>query len=128
MMKGLPLSYNRDMQEDKKPLFESIDTSLATLEVLTGIFKTASIKSPRCELASRDSFLYATDLLDYLVRKGIAFSDAHSLVGEIVLYSQNQEKDLTLMSIEEFQNFNPAIKEDVFKILENTQKSLTKNN
>jgi argininosuccinate lyase len=104
-MKGLPLAYNRDMQEDKKPLFETVSITLKTLEVLSGLVATTKVNRSQCLLAVHDSYLYATDLLDYFVKKGCAFADAHALVGAIVLESETTGKDLAFFSLEDFKKY-----------------------
>jgi argininosuccinate lyase len=84
MMKGLPLSYNRDMQEDKEPLFDSADTLLASLRVMSDMLRHTHVNRARCEAAASDPMLLATDLVDFLVKKGTPFRKAHHLVGELV--------------------------------------------
>ncbi len=84
MMKGLPLSYNRDMQEDKQPLFDSSDTLLATLQVMADMLRHTQVNRARCEAAASDPMLLATDLVDFLVKKGTPFRQAHHLVGALV--------------------------------------------
>lgn len=115
MMKGLPLTYNRDMQQDKKPLFEAIDTALLTLDVLKGVLATSRMNTAKCALAMHDSNMYATDMLDYFVKKGLAFADAHSLVGKIVLKSQQTNKDLSFFSLSDFQEFFPRADKQIFQ-------------
>ena len=88
MMKGLPLTYNRDMQEDKEPLFDSADTLLATLHVYTDMLRHVKVNKARCEAAAGDPLLLATDLVDYLVAHGTAFREAHHQVGALVAESE----------------------------------------
>ncbi|MFC1809715.1 argininosuccinate lyase [Candidatus Omnitrophota bacterium] len=116
-MKGLPLAYNRDMQEDKKPLFETTALTIATLDILKSVVATMKVNKVRCLLAVHDSYLYATDLLDYFVKKGCAFSDAHTLVGKIVLYSQEKGKDLSFFNLEDFKRFFPKADKAIFNCL-----------
>jgi argininosuccinate lyase len=116
-MKGLPLAYNRDMQEDKKPLFETVAITLKTLEVFSGLVATAKVNRSQCLLAAHDSNLYATDLLDYFVKKGCAFTDAHSLVGAIILESENTGKDLAFFSLEDFKTYFPKADKKIFDCL-----------
>jgi len=83
-MKGLPLTYNRDMQEDKEPLFDSADTLLASLRVMADMLGDTKVNRARCEAAASDPMLLATDLVDFLVKKGMPFRDAHHAVGTLV--------------------------------------------
>ncbi|MBN1494037.1 MAG: argininosuccinate lyase [Candidatus Omnitrophica bacterium] len=114
-MKGLPMAYNRDMQEDKKPLFETVDLTRATLDVLSGLIMTTTVNTSRCMLAVHDSYLYATDLLDYFVERGCAFADAHTLVGKIIMHSQQNGKDLAFFSLNDFKRFFPKTDKKVFE-------------
>jgi len=118
MMKGLPLTYNRDMQEDKKPLFDSIRTSEASLEVLSGVLSTLKINQEPCAKAVKDSFLYATDVLEYLVKQKIAFRDAHDIVGKLVQYAIDSNVSLSGLSFKVYQKFSPKFKKDVFDIFD----------
>jgi len=113
-MKGLPLAYNRDMQEDKKPLFETIGLTLSTLEVLKGLVGSITVNRSRCVLAAHDNSLYATDLLDYFVKHGCAFADAHALVGKIVLESITIGKDLAFFSLEDFKKYFKKVDKKIF--------------
>lgn len=88
MMKGLPLTYNRDMQEDKEPLFDSADTLLASLRVMADMLRHTKVNRPRCEAAASDPMLLATDLVDFLVKKGVPFREAHHKVGTLVAESE----------------------------------------
>ncbi len=89
MLKGLPLTYNRDMQEDKEPLFDSADTLLASLRVMADLLRHVKVNRQRCEAAARDPLLLATDLVDFLVKKGMPFRQAHHAVGALVVESEN---------------------------------------
>ena len=124
VMKGLPLSYNRDMQEDKRPLFDSVNMSLKALEVLSNMISQAEVNEDRCFEATRDSLLYATDLLDYLILKGIAFKDAHDLVGKMVRHSLSIERPLKELSFSELKQFSRVIEKDIYQVF-NVNKSLT---
>lgn len=115
-MKGLPLSYNRDMQEDKAVLVESIQQSVVSLLALTGLVNEVSIKEDNCRRAAADSFLYATDVLDYLVRKGRVFRKAHETVGEMVAYCQQHGLDLADLPLSDFQSFALEIKDDIYDL------------
>jgi len=122
-MKGLPLAYNRDMQEDKKGLFESVKLALKTLEVLSNLVRRIEVKEARCFAAVSDSLLYATDLVDYLILKGVAFRDAHEIVGRLVQHSLSVERALKELSFKEFLRFSPLFKKDIYEIF-NPGKSL----
>jgi len=116
MMKGLPLSYNRDMQEDKEGLFDSVDTLLATLAVLAGMLKSLRVKAENTGQAAQQGYLLATDLADYLVRKGESFRTAHEIVGRLVSYAVEKGKSLPELSLSEYQGFSPLFGEDVHSI------------
>ncbi|MCJ7654009.1 MAG: argininosuccinate lyase, partial [Dehalococcoidia bacterium] len=92
VMKGLPLAYNRDVQEDKEGLFDTVDTLLSTLEVFTGLIKTLKVNAARMQQAMSGSYILATDLADYLVRKGLPFRQAHDIVGKLVRYAISKGK------------------------------------
>jgi argininosuccinate lyase len=117
LMKGQPLAYNKDNQEDKEPLFDSVDTLKGSLRVFADMMPTLRVNRTRMTAAARQGFSTATDLADYLVRKGIAFRDAHEIVGRAVLYGVNNAKDLSEMTLQELQTFSAAIEEDIFKVL-----------
>jgi len=118
VMKGLPLSYNRDMQEDKRPLFDTIDTIKPILSILSALLQNIEINRKRMEDATRAGFLLATDLADYLVVKGMPFREAHETVGKIVKYCEEKSKSLETLSIEEMRNFCNLINNDVKEILD----------
>jgi argininosuccinate lyase len=117
LMKGQPLAYNKDNQEDKEPLFDSADTLRGSLRVFADMMSALRVNRTRMTAAARQGFSTATDLADYLVRKGIAFRDAHEIVGRAVLYGVNNAKDLSEMTLQELQAFSGAIAEDVFQVL-----------
>jgi argininosuccinate lyase len=116
VMKGLPLAYNRDMQEDKEGLFDAVDTLLSTLEVFTGLIKTLKINASRMEQAMSGSYVLATDLADYLVKKGLPFRQAHEIVGKLVQYAINKNKGFHELSLDEYRNFSPIFADDVYGI------------
>jgi len=120
LLKGLPLSYNRDLQEDKPPLFQSVRMIQATLETLAGALETLTINREACREAVTDSFLYATDLLDYLIEKGTAFKDAHDQVGQLVNYSVSRGQDLRHLTLSEYKRFLPQAREDVYQLFSAT--------
>ncbi|HOB16334.1 MAG TPA: argininosuccinate lyase [Defluviitoga sp.] len=117
IMKGLPLAYNKDMQEDKEPLFDTVDTLKSCLKIFVGMIKSMEIKHENMERATRDGYMNATDLADYLVNKGIPFRDAHEVVGKIVRYAIEKDSPLEKLSLEEFNKFSGLINEDVYEIL-----------
>jgi len=115
-MKALPLSYNRDLQEDKEGLFETVDTLLSTLEVFTGMLKTLRFKAENIEQAVNQGYVLATDLADYLVKKGEAFRTAHDAVSKLVSYAAKKGKSFQELSLNEYQNFSPVFGDDVYSI------------
>jgi len=117
LMKGQPLAYNKDNQEDKEPLFDSVDTLKGSLRVFADMMPALRVNRTRMTTAARQGFSTATDLADYLVRKGIAFRDAHEIVGRAVLYGVNNAKDLSDMTLQELQTFSAVIEEDIFQVL-----------
>ena len=116
VMKGLPLAYNRDMQEDKEGLFDTVNTLLSTLEVFTGLIKTLKINTARMQQAMSGSYVLATDLADYLVKKGLPFRQAHDIVGKLVQYAISKKKGFHELSPEEYRNFSPLFADDVYSI------------
>jgi len=125
MLKGLPLSYNRDMQEDKQAVFESLNLSLMTLPVLGNMISGIRVREAVCMLAVSDSLLYTTDLVDYLILKGISFRDAHEMVGKMVRYATGKEKMLKSLSLAEFKRFSTKIDKEIHHIF-SPEKSLAR--
>jgi argininosuccinate lyase len=117
LMKGQPLAYNKDNQEDKEPLFDSVDTLKGSLRVFADMMTALRVNRTRMTAAATQGFSTATDFADYLVRKGIAFRDAHEIVGRAVLYGVNNAKDLSDMTLQELQTFSSVIEEDIFQVL-----------
>ncbi len=117
LMKGQPLAYNKDNQEDKEPLFDAVDTLRDTLTALIGLVPAIEAKPENMRRAARGGFATATDLADYLVRAGVAFRDAHDIVGRTVNYAIEQKKDLDELSLQELQQFHQGIQQDVFEVL-----------
>ncbi len=117
LMKGQPLAYNKDNQEDKEPLFDTIDTVLGSLRVFGDMVPALRVRRERLAEEARRGFSTATDLADYLVRKGMAFRDAHEVVGKAVRHGIDTGQDLAQMSLVELQRFSPIIQEDVFAVL-----------
>jgi len=118
IMKGLPLSYNRDMQEDKPPLFDTVDTVSMVLEVFTGMVGSMQPKKEKMIRACKDGFLTATDVADYLVRKGLPFRKAHGIVAELVIYCAKEKKDLQSLTITELKSYCSVISSDVFDVMD----------
>ena len=116
-MKGLPLAYNKDMQEDKEALFDTIDTLRGSLRVMTTVLGNLRVNSERMRAAASVGFLNATDLADYLVRKGLEFRIAHELVGRVVSYAM--EKGLTLeeLPLDDYRKFSPLFSDDLYDAL-----------
>jgi argininosuccinate lyase len=117
IMKGQPLAYNKDNQEDKEPLFDTIDTVRGCLKVYADMMAQITLKPKQMREAALRGFSTATDLADYVVRNGVPFRDAHEIVGKAVAYGVKHHKDLSEMSLEELQGFSDAIKADVFDYL-----------
>ncbi len=115
-MKGLPLAYNTDMQEDKEGLFNTIGTVLSTLEVFNGMLATLRVKSNNMKLAAQNGYLLATDVADYLVSKGEAFRSAHEHVGNLVHYAIEKGKSFQELTLDEYRQFSPLFETDVFEI------------
>lgn len=115
-MKGLPLAYNRDMQEDKEALFSSVDLAFSALDVLSGMMPKMTVRKHRCLISASDSLLFATDLMDYIVKKGVALKDAHGIVGKMVLYAMHNSKDLSQLSHAELKKFSPRIEKDIIEV------------
>ena len=117
-MKALPLTYNKDMQEDKQYYFESLYTVIDCITIIEGVVSTLTVKSENMEKATKGGFLNATELADYLVKQGIAFRDAHSIVGQVVKHCEAKAMEIDQLSIEELKAFSPHIKEDVYSYIE----------
>lgn len=119
-LKGLPLSYNKDLQEDKEALFDTVDTVEQCLSVLSRLLKELSFDEERMRKATEEGYLVATDLADYLVRKGMTFRKAHEAVGKMVLFAMDQKKELGQLSLDEMKKFERKIEKDVYDWLEPT--------
>ena len=117
LMKSQPLAYNKDNQEDKEPLFDSIDTLHDCLRAFADMVPNIKVNKENMRAATAKGFATATDLADYLVKKGIPFRDAHEIVGNAVAYCEGQSIDLSEMSLQQLQSYNEKITEDVFDIL-----------
>jgi argininosuccinate lyase len=117
LMKSQPLAYNKDNQEDKEPLFDTVDTLLASVRLYAEMMAQITVKHAVMHAAAAAGFSTATDLADYLVRKGVAFRDAHEIVGKSVAYCIEQEKDLAETTLSELQQFSKVITDDVYNVL-----------
>ncbi|TDO96487.1 argininosuccinate lyase [Marinomonas balearica] len=117
LMKSQCLAYNKDNQEDKEPLFDTVDTMKGSLRAFADMIPAIEARKEYMYEAARRGFSTATDLADYLVRKGVAFRDAHEIVGKAVGYGVEQNKDLSEMSLEELKGFGDIIEGDVFDVL-----------
>jgi len=115
-MKGLPLSYNRDLQEDKEGLFDTVDTLNSTLTVFAGMLETLSFKQERMLQALNQGYLLATDLADYLVKKGEAFRSAHAAVGKLVQWAEREGKTFDSIGLPEYRQFSALFEKDVYQI------------
>jgi len=117
-LKGLPLTYNRDMQEDKEAVFDSIDTIKAALEITAAMIGELKVNASRAAEAVSDPMLLATDLADYLVRAGIPFRQAHEVIGKLVAHCIAAGKSFPQLDLATFQSFSPAFAKDVFQVLD----------
>ena len=114
VMKGIPLAYNKDMQEDKEAFFDARDTLVKGLTVFTAMLRSVTFRREEMERGASGGFTNATDCADYLVRKGVAFRDAHKVVGELVAHCLDEDKALLDLTLDELKRFHPAFEQDVF--------------
>jgi argininosuccinate lyase len=124
LLKGLPLSYNRDMQEDKEPMFDTVKTVKSCLEIMIEMMSNIKFKPDNMKKAFAEGHTLATDLADYLVRKGVPFRQAHEITGEIVRYAEQKGKEIFELSISELKRFSPKIEEEALELL-NLEGSVT---
>ena len=117
ILKGLPLTYNRDLQEDKEPIFDTVDTVSRSVTIAAELMANLSFNQERLLDCTRGGYMTATDLADYLVRKNIPFREAHAIVGRTVAYCIERNKELPELAIEELRQFSDRIDEDVFPLL-----------
>ena len=115
-MKALPLAYNRDMQEDKEGLFETVDTVHSSLAIFAEMLKAIKINVKHIRKAIKKDYILATDLADYLVKKGLPFREAHSVISKLSRHAINKNKSFHKLSLSEYHNFSPRFKEDVYDI------------
>lgn len=116
-LKGLPLAYNKDMQEDKEGIFDALETWQACINISALVLEDIKVDSERTKEAAQQGYANATELADYLVAKGIPFREAHHIVGEAVVYAISQKKALEELALHEFQQFHSSISDDVYPIL-----------
>ncbi|WP_024291681.1 argininosuccinate lyase [Lacrimispora indolis] len=116
-MKGIPLAYNKDMQEDKELTFDAIDTVKGCLALFTGMISTMAFRKDVMEASAKNGFTNATDAADYLVNHGVAFRDAHGIVGQLVLFCIEKGIALDDMSLEEYQAISPVFEEDIYEAI-----------
>jgi len=118
LLKGLPMTYNRDLQEDKEPLFDSVDTISTALEVFTEMISGMDVNRLKTTAAASDPMLLATDLADYLVNHGVPFRQAHEVIGKLVAHSITEQRSFGEMTLTEFQTFSTAFEADVMACLD----------
>ncbi|HBG11454.1 MAG TPA: argininosuccinate lyase, partial [Clostridium sp.] len=116
-MKGIPLAYNKDMQEDKELAFDAIDTVKGCLALFTGMISTMTFRKDVMEASAKNGFTNATDAADYLVNHGVAFRDAHGIVGQLVLFCIEKGIALDDMSLEEYKAISPVFEEDIYRAI-----------
>lgn len=117
-MKSLPLAYNKDMQEDKEPLFDGIKTVKNCLKILPNVLKTMKVNKEKMLQAAKEGFLNATDVADYLTKKGLPFRDSHNVAGKLVSYCINSKKTLDELSMDEFKKESNLFEEDIYSAID----------
>ncbi|MEG2892414.1 MAG: argininosuccinate lyase [Clostridium sp.] len=117
-MKGIPLAYNKDMQEDKEQFFDALDTVSASLEIMCGVISTMKVNEANMRKAVKGGFLNATEVADYLVNKGMPFRDAHKVSGQIVLHCEKKECAIEDISLDEFKLYSSLFDEDIFEFID----------
>lgn len=117
-MKGLPLAYNKDMQEDKEGFFDSVHTVKMCISIMDKMISTLKVNKENMKKAVKHGFLNATEVADYLVDNGVAFRDAHGIVGNIVIYCEDNDKNIEDLSLEELLKFSPVFKEDIYDFID----------
>ena len=115
LLKGLPLTYNRDLQEDKNIIFESIDITISSIDIINKLLKTLKLNKNIAHSLAGGSFSTATDLAEYLSSKGVAFRDSHHIVGSVVKFCEESNVLMQQLTIDEFNKFSKLIKSDVYK-------------
>jgi len=127
LLKGLPMTYNRDLQEDKEPLFDTVDALKASLGILTAMIGRLTFHRKRMEEGAKGGFSTATDVAEYLVIKGVPFREAHGIVGKLVAFCLQNKKALTDLTLKEFRRFHPGFEKDLFSCLTIRQSVNAKN-
>lgn len=117
LVKGLPMTYNRDLQEDKEPIFDTVDTVSASVAIMAELLEHLEFNEERLRSATLGGYMTATDLADYLVKKNVPFRQAHAIVGRTVAYGLSSGKELVEMTLSELKQFSPLVEEDVFDVL-----------
>ncbi len=117
IMKGLPLTYNRDLQEDKEPVFDAVDTVSASLSIIAELLENLKFNTEKMIDATKSGFMTATDLADYLVLKDVPFREAHGIVGRIVGYCIDKGCELVDLTVQDMQQFSPVIEKDVYEVI-----------
>jgi len=117
-MKGIPLAYNKDMQEDKEPFFDAVDTVIKCIKIMNEMLGTLKIKKDNMHNAVKKGFLNATEAADYLVNKGMAFRDAHGVIGNIVITCEKNHKAIEELNLDELKSFNNLFEEDVYEFID----------
>ncbi|SFD15127.1 argininosuccinate lyase [Clostridium uliginosum] len=118
VMKGIPLAYNKDMQEDKEALFDALDTVTLSIKTFCGMIKTMKVKKENMKKGAALGFTNATDVADYLVKKGLAFRNAHEIVGEIVLECIKKNKMIEELTLDQLKSFSPIFEKDIYKAID----------
>ncbi|MFZ5969647.1 MAG: argininosuccinate lyase [Bacillota bacterium] len=118
IMKALPLAYNKDMQEDKPPLFDTVENVKDCLVIFNHMLQTMTVKKDSMKKATKEGFMNATDVADYLVKKGLPFRSSHEIVGKMVLYCIQNQKAIDDLTMEEFQQFSPVFTEDILEAIQ----------
>jgi argininosuccinate lyase len=127
LLKGLPMTYNRDLQEDKERLFDTADTVRACVRLMSAMLLNTAVNKSACRTAASDPALLATDLADYLVKKNMPFRKAHHVVGAVVALSESSGKPLNQFTLADLQSVDPAFERDALAIF-NLEKAMAKRN
>jgi len=127
LLKGLPMTYNRDLQEDKERLFDSADTVRASVRLMAAMLQHTTVNAKNCAAAASDPAMLATDLADYLVRKGMPFRQAHHVVGAVVALAEKTGKPLNQLTLAELQDVNPTFGRDALGVF-NLKTAMAKRN
>lgn len=117
-MKGLPLAYNKDLQEDKSTFYDALDVVTGSLQMMDRMIGTLKAKPEAMKQAVKKGFLNATEVADYLVKKGVAFRDAHGIVGEIVIYCEDHGKAIEELTLNELLTFSPVFDETIYSYID----------